>query len=330
MKIVIIGHYWGGDLEAEFRKSLGDRHELAFFGTVDDVGIEDQMRTAEVVVSSHLPAALGRSAESLRLVHSAGAGVDKIHMSAVADGVPLCRTFNHGPAIAEHVVMAMVALRRQLLAQDRELRAGRWLNPGFDPALALPRGLDGQTVLVLGTGEIGVHLAACCQPFGMKVVGVNRSGRCPEGADFSDVVAISALDEVLPRADFLVVALPLTDKTRGVVDAHRLGLMKPTAHLVNVARGPLVDEAALYEALHQGRIAGAALDVWYRYPKSPTEPTPPAEQPFHRLDNVILTAHTSGNSTGTFGRRARDIIENITRLERGEPLLHQVPQEEQA
>ena len=104
--------------------------------------------------------------------------------------------------------------------------------------------------------------------------------------------------------------------------------MKTSAHLINVARGPLVDEAALFEALESRRIAGAAIDVWYCYPRDPDVPTLPAALPFHRLDNVIMTPHSSGNTTATFARRAEDIIDNIRRLERGEPLRNLVAQRE--
>jgi phosphoglycerate dehydrogenase-like enzyme len=121
-----------------------------------------------------------------------------------------------------------------------------------------------------------------------------------------------------------VLALPPTEETRGAIDARRLGLMDASSYLINVARDPLIDEAALFEALESRRIAGAAIDVWYRYPKDADEPAPPSAMPFQDLDNVIMTPHAAGNTTATFGQRAGDIIDNIERLDRGEPLRNVV------
>lgn len=323
MKVALIGHYWTG-LRSRFEAALSPRHELLFFGTARDPGLDEHLESVEVLVSSAFPAPLGRRARALRLVHSSGAGVEKIDLSAVAAGVPLCCTYNHGSSIAEYVVMVILALHRELFRQDRELRSGRWLNVGSDPGVALHSTLEGHSVLILGTGEIGSAVAARCAPFGMRPLGVNRGGRRPEGSAFEEVAALPELDALLPRADFTVLALPLTGETRGILDARRLRLMKPGAHLINVGRGPLVDEAALFEALESRRIAGAGLDVWYGYPQGPGDPTPPSAFPFHRLDNVIMTPHSSGNTITTFTRRADDIIDNVRRLERGEPLRNLV------
>ena len=323
MKILFIGHYWK-DFQTTFREKLAACHEVLFFGRTRDPGLAEQLPTAHVIVSSSLPADLGSATRALRLVHSAGAGVDKIDMSAVAEGVPLCCTFHHGPSIAEYVVMAMLALHRELFRMDRELRAGRWLNPGTDPRVPFHSTLEGETVLLLGTGEIGSHVALRCRAFGMRVIGINSSGQAPERGGFDQVAPWASLDELLPRARFVVLALPLTEETRGAIDARRLGLMNASSYLINVARGPLIEEAALFEALENRRIAGAAIDVWYRYPKDPDEPAPPSAMPFQDLDNVIMTPHAAGNTTATFGQRAGDIIDNIERLDRGEPLRNVV------
>jgi phosphoglycerate dehydrogenase-like enzyme len=178
----------------------------------------------------------------------------------------------------------------------------------------------GKTVVVLGTGEIGVHVAARCRPLGLRLIGVNRSGLAPEEGEFDEIRASTALDETLTQADFLVVAVPLNEDTRGLIDARRLDLMKKEAFLIAIARGPVVDEAALYSALEGRRIAGAAIDVWYRYPRSAGEVTPPSSFPFEQLPNVIMTPHSSGMTTTTFDRRVDDIVDNIERLESGEPL----------
>ena len=129
---------------------------------------------------------------------------------------------------------------------------------------------------------------------------------------------------MLRRADYLAITLPLTPETRGLIGAAELGLMKPTAVLVNVARAQIVDEDALYAALAEKRLAGAALDVWYRYPSAPG-PAFPSRRPFHELPNVLMTPHVSGWTDGMMEARASLIAGNIRRVARGEPPESIVP-----
>jgi phosphoglycerate dehydrogenase-like enzyme len=131
------------------------------------------------------------------------------------------------------------------------------------------------------------------------------------------------LDELLGRSDYLAITLSLSAETRGLMDARRLGLMKPSAYLINVARAEIVDEQALYSALAKGRLAGAALDVWYRYPTGAGS-TAPAIAPFHELGNVIMTPHVSGWTEGMLEARAGVIAENIARTARGEKPLNAI------
>src|SRR5919108_1608121 len=150
----------------------------------------------------------------------------------------------------------------------------------------------------------------------MRVLAIRRAPP-PSSADALDFLGgAEMLDEVLRRADYLVLTLPLSADTRGLIGPVQLGLMKSTAMLINVSRAEIVDEAALYRALAERRIAAAALDVWYRYP---TEAAPmlPANQPFHELPNVLLTPHVSGWTAGMMEARARLIAENIARTTRG-------------
>jgi phosphoglycerate dehydrogenase-like enzyme len=135
---------------------------------------------------------------------------------------------------------------------------------------------------------------------------------------------MDSLPEVLRRADYLAITLPLTPETRGVIGPAQLGLMKSTAILVNVSRAQIVDEDALYVALAERRIAGAALDVWYRYPVEPG-PLLPARRAFHELANVLMTPHVSGWTDGMLEARATLIAENIRRTARGERPENMVP-----
>jgi phosphoglycerate dehydrogenase-like enzyme len=175
----------------------------------------------------------------------------------------------------------------------------------------------------LGFGHIGEALAQRARAFGMTVCAIRRQAHStpPEGVAF--IGGPERLDDVLGASDYLAITLSLSPETRNLLDRLRLERMKPSAYLINVARAEIVDEQALYNALANGRLAGAALDVWYRYPKGPGGAVPSAA-PFHELDNVIMTPHVSGWTEGMLQARAKVIAENIARIARGEPLLNSV------
>src|SRR5207302_2893343 len=152
-------------------------------------------------------------------------------------------------------------------------------------------------------GRSGQALGGRARAFDMDVCAIRRDVRSSAADGLSLLGGPDALDEVMRRADYLAVTLSLNDQTRGLIGARELALMKPTARLINVARAEILDEDALYRALADGRLAGAALDVWYRYPKQPG-PTLPARRPFHELDNVLMTPHVSGWTQAMLEARA--------------------------
>jgi phosphoglycerate dehydrogenase-like enzyme len=177
--------------------------------------------------------------------------------------------------------------------------------------------LAGKTLGIVGYGRIGQAVARRALAFDMEVMAIRRDAGRPDPHGLAYLRGPEALDDVLTRADVLALTLTLTPDTRGLIDARALALMKPTAVLINVARGEVVDEDALYEALSGGALAGAALDVWYRYPQGST-PTLPGHRPFHTLPNVLMTPHVSGWTEGMMEARATVIAENIHRVARGE------------
>lgn len=321
---VVIAHPLFRPFEARLREGLGPGCSLRF---VDPAEVDDPVNRyldAEVLVCQRFPADWGPRFPALRLLHAAGAGIDKIDVHALPAGARLCRTFGHGTSIAEYVLMVMLAFTRGLLPADQELRRDRWLSPQWNSSLPLAESLRGKTLVVLGTGEIGSALAEMGRSFGLQCVGVNRSGRMPAAGGFVRTWPISSLAEVLPAADFLVVALPLADETRGLLGREALAALKPTAYLVNVARGPVVDEAALFDALVRRSFAGAALDVWYNYPSPGSDRAPPSRFRFQDLGHVIMTPHLSGVSQATFQHRAGDVVHNVRALMAGQPLRNEV------
>jgi phosphoglycerate dehydrogenase-like enzyme len=183
--------------------------------------------------------------------------------------------------------------------------------------------LAGKTLGILGYGRIGQAVARRARAFDMKVCAIRRNVRRPTDDDLAFLGGADAIDEVIGRSDYVLLSMPASPDTIGFMDRRRLSLMKSTAFLVNVARAEIVDERALYEALAARRMAGAALDVWYRYPRE-AGLTFPATCPFHELPNVLMTPHVSGWTDGMLEARAKLIAENIRRVAVGETPLNLV------
>ena len=262
------------------------------------------------------------SAPKLRLLQVAGAGYDGIDVEAIPAGVTLCNVFEHGPGVAEYALLAMLEWCHRLGPADRQLRAGDWSRSSRFGG-APDDELAGKTLVIVGLGRIGRAVARRARAFDMRILAVNRSADKTD-PNVEQVVGLDRLHQTLREADFVVLACALTPETRGLIDGAALAAMKPTAVLVNPARGPVIDEAAFYEALAQRRIAGAAIDTWWDYPPTPAPRDPSTRFPFHALDNVLLSPHVAGWTTGTIVRRTTEMARNLDRLARGEPLANVV------
>jgi phosphoglycerate dehydrogenase-like enzyme len=180
-----------------------------------------------------------------------------------------------------------------VLPLDAALRRGDW-RPRYEPDQAVI--LQGKRALVLGYGAVGRRIAAICRGMGMRVSAIRRRPEAREAGCLDEVHGSEALSALLPGADALLIALPLTDSTSGLLGEREIGLLPRRTIVVNVGRGRVVDERALYEALASRSIRAAGIDVWYQYPKSEDERarTPPSEFPFHELPNVVMSPHRAG------------------------------------
>ncbi len=291
----------------------------------DEAGIVSRLGEVDVLVSMAFTREMAAAGRRLKLVQVPGAGLDRIDRSAMATGTRLANAYGHEVGIAEYVVGAMLALTRDFTRLDAALRQGVWESQWAVNAVSPPlwSELAGKTLGILGYGRIGQALARRARAFDMEICAIRREvGRSADDA-LALLGDLDVLEEVLRRSDYLALTLPATSVTRGLIGEKQLGSMKPTAFLINVSRAEIVDEIALYRALADKIIAGAALDVWYRYPTA-AGPTRPAHQPFHELANVLMTPHVSGWTEGMLEARARVIAENIERTARGEPPLNRV------
>jgi phosphoglycerate dehydrogenase-like enzyme len=282
----------------------------------DRDALRRELAGADALLCTRLEPADTEGATGLRLVQALSAGADRVDPAAVPPGCALCNLFGHEQAIAEWCLMAMLALSRRLVTYDRRLREGDWA-----PDLPWELELAGRVVGTIGYGHIGRRVAELARAVGMDVVAATRSPSEERAAGLRRLVSFDDLGALLDEADFAVVAVPSTDETRGLVGAEQLARLGPGGYVLNVARGDVVDERALYEALRDGTIAGAAIDVWYRYPRGGAR-TLPAELPFHELENVLMTPHVSGRTTGTQERRAAFLAEQLRRLADGRPLAN--------
>ena len=268
---------------------------------------------ADVALSGNNPARVRKLLDAtpkLRWYHTVSAGVENMPLAELRNrGIVL--TNNSGSydvQIAEHVMMFVFAASRQLqLYRDRQLRR-EWKDHEHQE-------LRDATIVVYGMGSIGAEVARLASAVGMRVIGVRR--RAAPHAGVSRVVPPEQLADVVGEADYLAITAPLTDATRGAVSRVVIARLKPTAWVVNIARGAIVDESALIDALHERRIAGAALDVFEKEPL-------PTESPLWTMENVILTPHVSGDSPRVQDRTLALFAENLRRYKSGEPLLNRV------
>jgi phosphoglycerate dehydrogenase-like enzyme len=282
----------------------------------------DVLHNADVLVGPEYTQEMAKVAPGLRLVQVAGAGTDRIDTNAL-EGRILANTYNHEDSIAEYIVWALIALRRELPQADAALRQGRWRSSVYDAALPQPQTLQSAKIGFVGLGHIGRAAWRVLRAFGAQGQAVTGSGRADaEGLNWAGDT--SQLPRLLDESNAVVVSAPLTDATRGLIGAAELRRLGRDGVLVNVARGPLVQEQALYDALRDRTIHGAALDVWYSYP-GPDGQGKPADAPFGDLENVLLTPHLSGITRQTYLGRIQDIAANITALAQGNE-LHNVVQ----
>lgn len=298
------------------------RPHLADYETVvepDEARVPGVLADVDVLVTLAFTAAMGAAAGlRLKLVQLPAAGLDRIDLAALPKGVMLANAYGHETGIAEYILGAMLALTRRFLPLDHDLRQGLWPGPWMaGRPRALSPELAGKTLGILGYGRIGEALARRARAFDMQVCAIRRDLTQPAVDGVALLGGLDRTDDLLGRSDYIAITLALNDATRGLIGARELGLMKPSAYLVNVARAEIIDGDALFRALAERRIAGAALDVWYRYPQGQS-PTWPAEQAFHELPNVLMTPHVAGGTDGTVQVRAAVVAGNIARVARGE------------
>jgi phosphoglycerate dehydrogenase-like enzyme len=290
-----------------------------FFEVRSPPELEARIGEADVLVVSGLwRNSLPALSPRLKFVQSLSAGTDQYDRAVFArHGIRLASAAGaNANAVAEHAVGLLLGVTRKLFIARDDQHKGFWSGMKGD-FLQREDELAGKTAIVVGTGRIGAKLIRLLKAFDMHVIGV-RQNPASGAAGADEVHATAALPSLLPRADAVILVCPLTDATRGLINAASFAAMKPSAILVNCARGPVVDEAALIAALSENRIRAAGLDVFA------TEPLP-AESPLWTLPNSFVTPHTAGETCAYENNVLDLMMENIRRLQQGaSSLVNQV------
>lgn len=321
------------DADWAWIRALEPSAGLRLLAPGEGVDLETLLPEAEALVVQSRPvdAALMAAAPRLRLIQRYGSRPDDIDVEAAsAAGVAVATMPLRGCiAVAELAMTLTLALSKNLVRAHEATVSGAYRELGVEPIkteqrkhrfqwmqLGGLRELNGLTLGIVGFGEIGTEIARRARAFDMRLL-YNKRRRLPAAIEAAEGVAYAPKDELLRRADVVVLATPLTPETEGMIGARELALMQPSAFLVNICRGGVVDETALVEALSQNRIAGAGLDVFVYEPI-------PYDHPLLGLPNVILTPHIGGGTGGARDKQMSDVLANVLRFARGEVVLHRV------
>lgn len=296
-------------------RALGARHIIRL-APGDDQGLRRGLELADVALISAMPPIEDLRGPNLKWLHVTHSGLDQVARQEFLDrGLIVSGSAGYSvETLAEHAFFFMLSLAYRSAALLDAQRARRWEKA----SRADLRSLYGRTAGIIGLGHIGQAIATRCAAFGMNVTGHRRADQPVAGV--SRLYASErgeGIGPLLEQSDFVILALPLTDQSRGLIDGAALARMKPSAFLINVARGGIVDEEALIAALRDGRIAGAGLDVFAR------EPLPP-ESPLWQMPDVLVTPHSSPAEPDREARAVAIIAENAERYRQGLPLLNQL------
>jgi phosphoglycerate dehydrogenase-like enzyme len=314
-RLVAVGYQADEDFVKINSEVLGDAAEIVYTYDLDDFARAAEIRRADALLAYELPkevpaGALG-PAGKLGFVQFLSTGVDSVDFTELPDSLTVaCNAGAYADAVSEQAVAMILSLAKRLPQRHAALAAGRFEK--WAPALTL----NGATCVILGFGGIGTTTARMLRAFEARICAVTRTGTATNHADVT--ASISDLHRVLPTADVLVIALPLTLATRGLIGAPELALMKPSAILVNVGRGPIIDQAALYEHLRTHQDFTAGIDTWWAEPAGDAPFR--TDYPFLDLPNVLGSPHNSSIVAGAMTSAARLAAVNVRRYLLGEPV----------
>ncbi len=284
---------------------------------------DESASICNVMIGGNIPRENWPSAPELKLFQIPWAGFNHTGPQKMPLGIPVCNCFEHESSIAEYVMLGLLEWEIRLCRMDASMREHGWGGRIIGLTGSYHGELAGKTVGFVGYGHIAEAVAHRARAFGLTLKAVRRKNEeCPKELDW--LGTLDDLPELLASSDYVIVACDLNESTKNLFDDRVLAMMQPTSVLVNVSRGGIVDEKALYDALQQRKIAGAVIDVWYNYNEKGKPEVAPFNFPFNELDNIIMSAHESGWTENQVKRRWQFIADNIRRVESGQEPLNVV------
>ena len=273
--------------------------------------------SANVIIGGNIPGSAWPAVPELSLFQIPWAGYNHTSAERMPKGIPVCNCFEHESCIAEYVMLGLLEWEIRLSQMDRSMREQGWagrvtgMNGNFHGEVA------GKTLGFVGYGHIAEAVAVRAAAFDMNLIAVRRN-TANKPTELSWMGGTSELPELLGKSDYVVIACDLNTATRNLFNTDTFAQMKPSGVLVNVSRGGIVDEDALYDALANKKIGGAIIDTWYNYNQRGEPEVSPFNQPFDQLDNIIMSAHESAWTENQVSRRWEFIASNISRVEQGQ------------
>lgn len=286
------------------------------------------LRETDIIFGSKITKDIIINAKKLKLIQLFGAGVKKEFLELFRElknfkNIKVANTHGNKEAVAEHAIALLLALTKNLVRYDKVFREGKWALPNNEYNTFLA----GKTAGIIGLGNVGREIAKRLKAFNIRIIAIKRTkdDTLREKLGIAFLGDAKDLDYILKNSDFVFISVPRTYETKKLITREKLELLKPNAFLINISRGDVIDEEALYKILKEHRIKGAGLDVWYEYPKDPlTEIKYPSKYPFHELENVVMTPHVAWKTPESERLQLLQVAENIKRISNGEEPINLV------
>jgi phosphoglycerate dehydrogenase-like enzyme/ribonuclease HI len=290
--------------------------------------IKRYLPEVEVVIGGSFSKEDLDQAKKLKLFQIPFAGVDQLDLSLYKNrkDIFICNVHANRAAVAEHAFALILALAKNIVTNDRDLRLGRW--HGFsskEPTIQL----QGKSLGIIGLGSIGWEIAKIGHLLGMKIFALKREIKEKDLEKKKILEFLGAnkdLEKVIKESDFIIITVPLTQKTKGLIGKKELKLMQGK-YLVNISRGAVIEEEALFKSLEEHYLSGAAIDTWYQYPTNEHKEILPSQYNFHKLKNVVMSPHTAGYSDRALEENIKSVFDNIVRIYYGEEPENQIAPE---
>ena len=309
-----------GGLDIDFEKYL--QHNFKKINTLSNYDILSvknkpgllikELLDADVFITTRWPNK-NIIAPKLKLIQIPAAGYDNIHFESVPKGCKVSNTFEHEIPMAEYCILSMLESEINLNKMDDQLRKGDW--SGYFSSTSFHGELYNRNLGIIGFGHIGKEISKRANAFGMNITAIVRDIEKYKPNSKINFIPIKNIKKIINKIDYLIIACPLNKNTKDMIDLKLIKKMNKNAVIINVARGPIINEADLYEALKNKLIRGAVIDVWYNYPQNDSsKKLYPSKYPLHTLENVKLSPHASAWSHQLFDRRFKFICENLENL----------------